>query len=630
MIELAVSDAGDINNDGFDDVIVGASYINSDAGDAYVIFGRDDGYTEVDLTNIGYSGFRISGVHSYDQLGVSLSAAGDVNGDHFADFIIGAEREDSGGTDAGAAYVIFGHDGPFGTIDLATLTPTLGFMIQGSDAMDIAGRSVSGAGDFNGDGYSDLIVGAPFGDNGGAESGEAYVIFGRAGNFPSVIDLSNLGSAGFAIQGEFESHTGHRVSAAGDVNGDGYDDVIISGESSDKIYLIFGHGGPFGTIDLANLQPSAGMVFQAPTNDDYWEVWSVSGGGDINDDGVADILIGAPRNDQTGADAGITYVIYGHATSTPDVGSDFNGDGRSDILWRNDTGTLTDWLGTASGGFGDNAANAFNSISADWRVAGVGDFNGDHRDDILWRNMDGRITDWLGTASGGFIDNVANAYNGVALEWQVAAVGDFNGDNRDDILWRGVDGRITDWLGTASGGFAPNSASFYDSVGTDWQIAAVGDFDGDGHDDILWRNADGHITDWLGTGVGGFIDNRNQAYEAVALEWQISGVGDFDGDGHDDILWRNADGRITDWRGTSNGGFVPNSDHFYDSVGTDWRVADIGDYSGDGRDDILWRNVDGRMTNWLGAAGGSFTDNLPNAYQAVDTHWHIQPDMALV
>jgi hypothetical protein len=305
------------------------------------------------------------------------------------------------------------------------------------------------------------------------------------------------------------------------------------------------------------------------------------------------------------------------------VPNDFNGDGHSDILWRNDNGNFTDWLGTSNGGFTPNASNVLSNVPSDWQIAGTGDFNGDGRVDVLWHNADGRITDWLGTASGGFSDNVANAYNGVSTDWQIAATGDFNGDGRADILWRNADGRITDWLGTPNGGFAPNSGNFYTSVGTNWQIAGSGDFNGDGYSDIMWRSTDGRITNWLGTASGGFTDNVANAYNGVSLDWHVAGIGDFNGDGRDDILWLNSDGRVTDWLSTANGGYAPNSANFYTSLGTNWHVAAIGDFNADSVDDILWRNNAGQITNWLGTASGAFTDNAANALNSVDTHWHV-------
>jgi hypothetical protein len=308
-----------------------------------------------------------------------------------------------------------------------------------------------------------------------------------------------------------------------------------------------------------------------------------------------------------------------------DAHNDFNGDGRSDILWRNDNGLLTDWLGTANGSFSPNSSNALYGVSTDWQVAGTGDFNGDGRVDVMWRNIDGRITNWLGTANGGLSDNVANAYNGVSNDWHVAGIGDFNGDGRDDILWRNTDGRATDWLSTPNGGYAPNSANFYNNISIDWQIVGAGDFNGDGHDDIMWRNVDGRITNWLGTDTGSFTDNVANAYNGVSTDWHVAGIGDFNGDGRDDILWRNTDGRITDWLSTANGGYAPNSANFYTSLDNSWHVVAVGDYNGDATDDILWRNNDGRITDWLGNSTGGFTDNAVNSLNGVDTHWHVQP-----
>jgi hypothetical protein len=307
------------------------------------------------------------------------------------------------------------------------------------------------------------------------------------------------------------------------------------------------------------------------------------------------------------------------------VRNDFNGDGRSDILLRHDDGRVTDWLGTSAGAFSSNSANLLTGVSTDWQIAGTGDFNGDGRDDVMWRNVDGRITNWLGTASGGFADNVANAYNNVSTDWHVAGIGDFNGDGRDDILWRNNDGRVTDWMSTASGGYAPNSGNFNTSISSDWQIVGTGDFNGDGRDDIMWRNVDGRITNWLGTASGSFADNVANAYNSVSTDWHVAGIGDFNGDARDDILWHNNDGRVTDWMSTASGGYAPNSGNFYTGISTDWQVASVGDFNGDGRDDILWRNTDGHITDWLGTITGGFSDNVANAYNSIDTHWHVQP-----
>jgi len=309
-----------------------------------------------------------------------------------------------------------------------------------------------------------------------------------------------------------------------------------------------------------------------------------------------------------------------------DVANDFNGDGRSDVLWRNINGALSDWLGQANGGFVGNDANAFASAPTNWNIVGTGDFNGDGRDDILWRSNTGQLSDWLGNANGGFTPNDANAATSVPTNWSVVGVGDFNGDGRDDILWRSNTGQLSNWLGQANGGFTPNDANAFTTVPTNWHVAGVGDFNGDGRDDILWRNDTGQLSNWLGQANGGFVGNDANAFASAPTSWNIVGTGDFNGDGRDDILWRSNTGQLSNWLGQANGGFTPNDANAFTTVPTSWTVVAIGDYNGDGRDDILWRNTNGQLSDWLGNANGGFTPNDANAATSVVTSWHVQPE----
>ena len=296
--------------------------------------------------------------------------------------------------------------------------------------------------------------------------------------------------------------------------------------------------------------------------------------------------------------------------------ADANGDGRSDIVWRNSNGALTDWLSTGNGLAGNAAANA--TVGTDWKVAGKGDFNGDGRADILWRNDSGALTDWLGNASGGFAGNAA-ANGAVGTDWKISGTGDFNGDGRSDILWRNDSGALTDWLGNAAGGFAGNVFANA-TVGTDWKIAGTGDFNGDGRADILWRNDNGAVTSWLANANGGFAGNA-AANAVVGTDWKIVGTGDFNGDGRADILWRNDNGALTDWLSNDSGGFFGNA-AANNSVGVDWRIVGVGDYNGDGLDDILWRNDNGAVTNWLSNGSGGFAGNA-SANATVSLDWTI-------
>jgi hypothetical protein len=313
------------------------------------------------------------------------------------------------------------------------------------------------------------------------------------------------------------------------------------------------------------------------------------------------------------------------ATVTVSLGplrNDFNGDGRDDILWRDDAGQVTDWLGTGSGGFSANGA-LLAGVPVDWKVAGTGDFNGDRLADILWRHDGGVLTDWLGRVSGGFEANSA-LFASVPADWKIAGTGDFDGDGRDDILWRHDSGVVTNWLGAITGGFVANDANVLAGVPLEWKVAGTGDFNGDGKSDVLWRHDSGVVTDWLGTPNGGFAANGGTVFTPLPNEWKVAGTGDFNGDGRDDILWRSDSGQVTEWLGTPSGGFSDNWANASSSVPLDWNVADIGDFNGDGRSDILWRQFGGQLTDWLGTASGGFADNWANAAAFMVPASHVQ------
>ena len=233
----SVASAGDVNGDGFDDLIIGAPCAELrtelQSGASYVVFGQAGGFAaEIDLSDLdGTNGFQISGEAAGDHSGRSVASAGDVNGDGFDDLIVGAPyapiRTE---TTPGASYVVFGQAGGFAAeIDLSDLDGTNGFQISGEAADDCSGYSVASAGDVNGDGFDDLIIGAHRADPNGDSSGASYVVFGQAGGFAAEIDLSDLdGTNGFQISGEAAcDHSGFSVASAGDVNGDGFDDLII-------------------------------------------------------------------------------------------------------------------------------------------------------------------------------------------------------------------------------------------------------------------------------------------------------------------------------------------------------------------------------------------------------------------
>lgn len=272
----------------------------------------------------GSNGFVINGIDDEDVSGWSVSDAGDVNGDGVDDLIIGARWADANGNNnAGESYVVFGGIGvgSSGAINLSALNGSNGYVINGIDADDLAGRSVGAAGDINVDGVDDLIIGAPRWIDPSNETGESYVVFGGNGVGSSgSLDLSTLtGSNGFVINGVSPGEqSGHSVTGAGDVNSDGKGDLIIgvydaTNNDAGKSYVLFGGSGvgASGAVNLSALTGSNGFVINGiDQNDNAGR--SVSGAGDINADGVDDLIIGAYDADPNGTtDAGESYVVFG-------------------------------------------------------------------------------------------------------------------------------------------------------------------------------------------------------------------------------------------------------------------------------------------------------------------------------
>lgn len=410
--------------------------------------------------------------------------------------------------------------------------------------------------------------------------------------------------------------------------GRGGGDVLTGGAGLD---LFFGTAAEFDGATITDLSVGEGIVFSGAD----MSTFSISLVGEtLNYTGGSMTLAGlvgaqfAVRSDPTFVALDLVGVTVTPEPADAAPRGDFNGDGRADVIWRNaSTGALSNWLGQPDGGFLNNDAHAMVAgVPASWQVVGIGDFNGDGRADLLWRNMaDGALSNWLADIHGGFTPNDANALvSGIGLGWRIAGVGDFNGDGRDDILWRDESGLMSNWLAQANGGFLGNDANAFASVPSVWEIEGVGDFNGDGRDDILWREMrTGAVSNWLGQANGGFQGNDAHALvTGVPFDWAILGTGDFNGDGKDDLLWRNEAGTLANWLGKASGGFTPNDANFFVDVPRDWKVVAIDDYNGDGRDDLLWRNeTSGALSDWLGQANGGFTNNDPNAYTVVDLAW---------
>ncbi|NOX19613.1 MAG: hypothetical protein GXO87_15200 [Chlorobi bacterium] len=487
----AVSSAGDVNGDGYDDIIVGAYGYDSNTGKTYVFFGGSSMDNIPDIMNDG----KTTG----DYFGESVSVVGDMNGDGYDDFIVGARLNDTNGADAGRAYL---YRNSLTGSDIADL------FLDGAATNDIAGESVANAGDVNGDGYDDVIVGA-WGAN--SSLGRAYIYYG--GN--SMDNTADVTLSGEASVGYF----GYSVSSAGDVNGDGYDDVIVGAYASNlptgtdigKAYIYYGGSSMDNTADVTMTGESANDYFGG----------TVSSAGDVNGDGYDDVIVGAH---QYNSNTGRAYLYYGGSSMNnvadvtmdgaavdDDFGlsaagcGDVNGDGYNDYIigspYSNGyTGTAYLYYGGASlsGSVGltldgKNTNTHFaSSISS-------GDVNGDGYPDIIIgvdSDGPGKVYIYYG---GSVVDNsedvtLTGEVTGDVFGGSVSS-GDVNGDGYYDVI---VGARSNAFVGVNTGrayvffgGSSMNSvvdivmtgAASNDQFGV--SVSTAGDFNYDGYSDVI-------------------------------------------------------------------------------------------------------------------------------------------------
>lgn len=341
----SVSDAGDVNGDGIDDMIIANPFANNDTGQSYIVFGSKEPWSAIiDLSSLnGKNGFAINGIYLYS--GYSVSGAGDINGDGVDDILIGEPNNLS----IGHSYVVFGSKEPWSAImDLSRLNGENGFIINGIHPNDRSGESVSRVGDVNGDGVDDIIIGGPLANK---NTGQSYIVFGSKKPWSAAIDLSSLnGVNGFTINGIHpEDRSGESVKGAGDVNGDGIDDIMIGAQhANDKAgqsYIVFGNNRSWpAVINLVDLNGNNGFAING-INPWDGSGGSISGAGDVNGDGIDDMIIGARHQ---------SYVVFG-----------------SKQIWSAviDVANL-------------NGGNGF-TISDGVFVSGTGDVNGDGIDDMI-------------------------------------------------------------------------------------------------------------------------------------------------------------------------------------------------------------------------------------------------------
>jgi hypothetical protein len=283
----AVSSAGDVNGDGYDDVIVGAHYYGAAEGRAYVYHGSSSGLSAT-------AAWMIEGDQGFAQLGNSVSGAGDVNGDGCDDVIVGAQWYSNGESYEGRAYVY--HGSPSG------LSATAAWTGESDQAGAHYGESVSSAGDVNSDGYDDVIVGAGSFNTSYSGEGRAFVYHGGPGGLSSLPDWTADGD-------QTNASLGTSVSSAGDVNGDGNSDVIIgaelynNGESGEGRAFVY-RGGFTGLSATADSTMESDQVNAAFGH-------CVSTAGDVNGDGNSDLIVGAHGYDHCDPEEGCAFVYYG-------------------------------------------------------------------------------------------------------------------------------------------------------------------------------------------------------------------------------------------------------------------------------------------------------------------------------
>ena len=633
MMGYAVSSAGDLNADGFSDVLVGARlYTNGELyeGAVFVYRGGAAGL-------ITANPFKVEANQIDARLGHSVATIGDANGDGFSDVLMGAYQYKLGQTNEGAAFLFFGST--FGEIigDKRTL---IGYQKEGQ-----FGWAVAGAGDVNGDGYSDFIIGARYYTVTKPNEGAAFLFYGNpTKNFP-IRNAVFTGDQG-------DAWLGTAVASAGDVNGDGYSDLVIgayaydNGQTDEGTALIYHGGGLIGhtTAKSIVMDSVAARRFGS----------AVANAGDINADGFDDVIINAPGVDPLAS--GRTSIIYGSIEgikppwyNAPDKlttilfgravsgAGDVNGDGYADVVIGNphygnmlNGGEVRIYFGAATGIDTVNFQVLFEPLGGTkygTSVSGAGDLNGDNYADIVVgapkykvvNDTRGAAYVYYGSPTGvGTVPKVLPGKNSNAgMGTSAAGLGDTNGDGYGDLIvgapttnTGGVEGGAA-WIYYGSATGVDNSTTFFKNdnayVHFGASVAAAGDVNGDGFNDAVIGLPDhglskqGSVAVYLGAS-GGFTEANKRFYPGnwanASLGISVAGAGDVNGDGYSDIIAGESKlsqqtaqrGGFILIPGGPNGGPVPANwevmgDATLDQMGTS--VSGAGDVNGDGFSDLI-------------------------------------------
>jgi len=420
-IGYALAGGGDVNGDGFDDFLIGTFHnavMGADAGAAYLFLGHAHLCWSLD-DSVAHANARLLGQQAYDAAGYSVACNGDLNGDGIDDMIIGAPAgNDKVPWMSGRVYIIFGKkEADWGFY--FHVNESCDAIYEGESQQDLAGLSVAYIGDINHDGYDDFLVGAPFKDGKYEDQGKAYLILGRSEPW---LKNDNFAYAAASFKYEQEgAETGYSVAGVGDVNDDGIPDFAIGAFGSSNVFVLYGRTDvSWGTnFDLEN----ADLILYGThryTNEGVG--WKVAGDGDLNGDGISDIIISAIHDCEIEYQAGKVYVLFGKSEG-----------------W--DTQELALKNGDASF-LGEQAID-----QAGWGLAMAGDVDGDGYDDFLV----GTYKDYYGP-----VDGKAYLIKGKPTGWQmnvplttipdycerdsngighaVSTAGDFDNDGLDDYV----------------------------------------------------------------------------------------------------------------------------------------------------------------------------------------------------
>jgi hypothetical protein len=573
----SVATAGDVNGDGYSDVIVGAFGNAGNKGEVYVYLGGQPTPSGLEATPSWAEAGEVAG----DNFGISVATAGDVNGDGYADVMIGANGNDEAGTEAGKAYVYLG-----GAPTASGLPVSPSWTDVGEAAEIQFGFSVATAGDVNGDGYSDAIVGAwrfdpwfiPEGFK--TSRGKAYVYLGSSVN--SLNTMDSWTGTGEATGDGF----GNSVATAGDVNGDGYLDVIVGapadGSSPGKAYLYRG-----GQPTPSGLAANPSWIVTGEIAGDQFG-WSAATAGDVNGDGYADVIVGAPAH---GGSTGKAYLYLGGAPTpsglapspswTADgeaVGDQFgwsvatagdvNGDGYLDVIvgapaHNGSDGMAYVYLGGAPTSSGLPATASWDKIGAvdsefGYSVATAGDSDGDGYADIIiggpGANGSTGLVHWVRGTPGG-PENLGAYFPGDSAGdrygHSVATAGDVEGDGYSDYLVgapgnNGSTGKVYLKRGRPAGGpvpagWSPAGATAGNRFGS--SVAAAGDVNRDGFSDVIVgalpdTTFTGEAYVYLGSAVG-LASSRWSASSGLFADQyggSVAAAGDVNGDGFSDVI----------------------------------------------------------------------------------------------